>query len=190
MAEHFAGMLAQEGPVRGLIGPREVERLWERHLLNCAALAEEVPRGIHLADVGSGAGLPGLVIALARPDLRVTLIEPMLRRVTWLDEVIEALDLAPRVRVVRGRADALHGRQAFEAVTARAVAALPLLLEWCLPLVAEGGALLAMKGSRAEEEVADAASLLAERELAASVVEVGRGCLLDPTYVVRVVARA
>ena len=123
LAERFVAMLAEQGPERGLIGPREVERLWERHLLNCALMVDAIdPEATTLADVGSGAGLPGVVIAIARPDLSVTLIETMQRRATWLEEVDAELGLG--LEVLRVRAEDLHGQRSFDVVTARAVAAL------------------------------------------------------------------
>ena len=155
LAEAYAGWLADAGTVRGLIGPREVPRLWERHLLNCAVLADAIPEGSVVCDLGSGAGLPGLVLAIARPDLRVTLVEPLLRRTTFLDEVVADLGLGS-VEVLRGRAEDLHGERTFDVVTSRAVAPLERLLAWSMPLVAPDGALVAMKGSSigAEIEVA------------------------------------
>ncbi len=135
LAERYAELLATEGVVRGLIGPREAPRLWERHLLNCAVLAELLPEGATVCDIGSGAGLPGLVVAIARPDLRVTLVEPLLRRTTFLDEVVDELGLAGSVEVVRGRAEELHGARTFDVVTSRAVAPLERLLAWSMPLV-------------------------------------------------------
>ena len=159
LAERYAELLATAGTLRGLIGPREVERLWERHLLNSAALAEVLPRDATVADIGSGAGLPGLVLAIARPDLRITLIEPLLRRTTFLSEVVEELGL-DNVEVVRGRAEALHGQRRFDVVTSRAVAPLPRLLEWSMPLVAPHGALVAMKGSSVDQEIEDASGVL------------------------------
>jgi 16S rRNA (guanine527-N7)-methyltransferase len=152
LLERYAALLATQGVVKGLIGPREVPRLWDRHLLNCALLAPLVPEGATLADLGSGAGLPGLVLAIARPDLRVTLVEPMARRVAFLDEAIAELGLA-QVAVVRGRAEQWTDPDRFEVVTARALASLPKLLGWAMPLVAERGVLLAMKGSSAHDEV-------------------------------------
>lgn len=152
LAEHFAQLLATDGTTRGLIGPREVPRLWERHLLNCAVVTDLVPEGVSVCDVGSGAGLPGVVMAIRRNDLRVALVEPLLRRTSFLDEVVGALGL-DGVEVVRARADALHGRRTFEVVTARAVAPMERLVGWCLPLVGTGGKFLAMKGSGAAEEV-------------------------------------
>ncbi len=159
LVERYTELLATEGVVRGLIGPREVPRLWERHVVNCALLGTALPRDASVADIGSGAGLPGLVVALARPDVRVTLVEPLLRRTVFLEEVVDALGLDNAV-VRRDRADALHGHDTFDVVTARAVAPLDRLLGWCMPLVAPHGSLLAMKGDSAEEEVAAAAAVL------------------------------
>lgn len=156
----FASMLAVDGVTRGLIGPREVPRLWSRHLLNSAAVAAFLPHSGTVVDVGSGAGLPGVVLAALRPDLDVVLVEPMERRVVWLRHVVETLEL-PRVEVVRGRAEDLVGRWAADVVTARAVAPLDRLVPWTLPLLRTGGVLLAMKGSRAVEEVAAAQAAIA-----------------------------
>lgn len=182
----FADLLAAEGVLRGLIGPREVPRLWERHLLNSAALEAFVPTTGTVIDVGSGAGLPGVVLACLRPDQRVVLVEPMERRVAWLREVATTLGLTS-VEVHRGRAEELHGSLTAGTVTARAVAPLDRLVRWCLPLVEPGGSLLALKGSRAAEEVPSA-----EREISrlggapaeVLVAEVGAG--LAATTVVRV----
>jgi 16S rRNA (guanine527-N7)-methyltransferase len=155
----FADILATRGVERGLIGPREVPRLWSRHLVNCAVVAqeatEEIPAGCSVADVGSGAGLPGLVWSLVRPDLRVTLIEPLLRRATFLSEAVTELALDGRVEVLRARAEDV-APQTFDVVTARAVARLPQLLTWTLPLARVGGVVLALKGSSAVLEVAEA----------------------------------
>ncbi|WP_223199491.1 16S rRNA (guanine(527)-N(7))-methyltransferase RsmG [Solihabitans fulvus] len=150
----FAGLLAEHGVPRGLIGPREVERLWDRHLLNSAVIAEVLPQGCRVVDVGSGAGLPGIPLAIARPDLELTLLEPMARRVTWLNEVITELGLA--VTVVRGRAEEVAVRKQLggcDVVTARAVAPLERLAAWCLPLLRPGGQLIALKGASAAEEL-------------------------------------
>lgn len=185
-AERYAALLADAGVTRGLIGPREVPRLWQRHLLNCALLGDAVPEGCTVADVGSGAGLPGVVLALLRPDLRVTLVEPLLRRTAFLEEVVAELGLSG-VEVVRARAEDLHGQRRFGIVTARAVAPLERLGRWCLPLVEPGGALVAMKGRSAEEEVAAARSAL--RRLGAtsvSVHELTAEGVETPTTVVRV----
>jgi 16S rRNA (guanine527-N7)-methyltransferase len=161
LAVRYADHLAHAGVERGLIGPREVDRLWARHLLNSAAIAAWVPQGVPIADVGSGAGLPGIPLALARPDLHLTLIEPLLRRATFLSEVVADLGLADQVEVVRARAEELHGRRRFPWVTARAVAPLDRLAGWCLPLLDPHGTLLALKGESAADEVAATADALA-----------------------------
>ncbi|UUZ61095.1 16S rRNA (guanine(527)-N(7))-methyltransferase RsmG [Nocardioides sp. B-3] len=152
LAEAYAAMLATDGVVRGLIGPREAPRLWDRHLLNCAVLGEAIPRDVSVCDIGSGAGLPGPVLAIARPDLRITLVEPLLRRTTFLEEVVDRLGL-DRVTVLRGRAEQVRERHSFDVVTSRAVAPLERLLQWSMPLVAPQGALVAMKGSSVEAEI-------------------------------------
>lgn len=144
-AVHYAGLLATTGVTHGLIGPREVLRLWDRHILNCALVEEYIPTGSRVIDVGSGAGLPGLALAIARPDLDVLLVEPMLRRTTWLAAAITDLGLS-NARVHRGRAESLWGVESSPVVTARAVARLDELAAWCLPLVQPGGILLALKG--------------------------------------------
>jgi 16S rRNA (guanine527-N7)-methyltransferase len=188
LAEQYAERLADDGVVRGLIGPREVPRLWERHLLNCAVLAELVPTGATVADIGSGAGLPGLVLALARPDLSVTLVEPLLRRTTFLDETVRELGLES-VEVLRARAEELHGSRTFDVVTSRAVAPLDRLLAWSMPLARTGGVVLAMKGSSAAQEIRDAAATL--RRLGAgqpTLHTCGRDVVDPPTTVVRVEA--
>ncbi len=169
LLERYAGLLATEGVTRGLIGPREVPRLWDRHLLNCGLLAPLIPDGATVADLGSGAGLPGVVLAIARPDLTVTLVEPMARRVGFLDEVRAELELS-NVEVVRARAEQWPESGRFDVVTARALAALPKLLAWCLPLVAEHGELLAMKGSSAQDEIVAAAEELRRWRARAEVV--------------------
>ena len=142
-----------EGELRGLVGPRELPRLWTRHLANSAAVVDFLPRRGAVADVGSGAGFPGVVIALLRPDLEVTLIEPMERRIDWLTDVVAELDLANAV-VRRARAQEVRDR--FDAVTARAVAGLPRLVRITAPLLRPGGRLLALKGARAQDEVDEA----------------------------------
>jgi 16S rRNA (guanine527-N7)-methyltransferase len=155
MVVRYAEALADAGVVRGLIGPREVPRLWDRHLLNCAVLTELLSPGERVADVGSGAGLPGLVLAIVRPDLELVLLEPLLRRTVFLTEVVEALALA-NVTVRRARAqDCPDLRGAFDVVTARAVAPLAKLLDWSVPLLRHDGRLLALKGEGAAAEVAE-----------------------------------
>lgn len=159
LAERYAQALRTDGVVRGLIGPREAPRIWDRHLLNCVLMAPELPEGATVADIGSGAGLPGLVLAVARPDIRITLIEPLLRRTTFLEEVVADLGLG-NVVVARGRAEMFHGKQTFDVVTARAVSGLAQLLDWCMPLVAADGVLAVMKGSSADAEVTEAEARL------------------------------
>ena len=147
--ERYAELLATWGIERGLIGPREADRIWERHIANCIPVSTLIPEGVTVADIGSGAGLPGLVIALARPDLRVTLIEPLQRRVDFLNEVIRELDIP--VTVIRGKAESV--KSAFAIVTARAVKPLPVLLPMVWQLIASKGALLAIKGESAQAEI-------------------------------------
>ncbi len=186
LAVRYADLLATEGTLRGLIGPREVPRLWERHLLNCAVLADAIPEGATVCDVGSGAGLPGVVLAIRRPDLTVTLVEPLLRRTTFLEEVVDGLGLT-NVEVLRARADALHGARTFAVVTSRAVAPLGRLLEWSMPLVAADGILLAMKGSSAGSEIEAAQSVLTALGCATpEVVELKESEDSSPTSAVRV----
>jgi 16S rRNA (guanine527-N7)-methyltransferase len=169
LAERYVELLATAGVERGLIGPREAPRLWDRHVLNCLAIAAAVPIGARVADLGSGAGLPGLVLAIGRPDLGMTLVEPLQRRVLFLEEAVAELGL-DRVRTVRARAEELHGTEQFDVVTARALAPLGRLLGWAMPLVAPDGALVAMKGSSAADEIAAAEGVL--RRLNCSAPEV------------------
>jgi 16S rRNA (guanine527-N7)-methyltransferase len=154
-AQRFADLLAAAGVERGLIGPREVDRLWDRHLLNSAVVGERIPEKATVVDLGSGAGLPGIPLLLARPDLNITLLEPMARRVTWLEEVIDALSLS--ATVVRGRAEDPGIKQRLtgaDVVTARAVAPLDRLWRWSAPLLRPGGRLVALKGESADVEIA------------------------------------
>ena len=155
----YVELLATDGVLRGLMGPREVPRLWDRHLLNCAALEPLLPAQVSVADIGSGAGLPGLVLAILRPDLQVVLVEPLLRRTRFLVEVVRELELGGRVTVLRSRVEEVPPRT-FDVVTARALAPLTRLLPWCLPLLGPQGELLALKGSRAADEVDAAAVVL------------------------------
>lgn len=186
LAERYTELLATEGVTRGLIGPREAARLWERHVLNSAVLAEAISHGSTVCDIGTGAGLPGLVVAIARPDISMTLVEPLLRRTTFLDEVVAELGLG-HVSVVRGRAEDLHGQHTFDVVTARAVAPLERLLGWSMPLVAPTGSLVAMKGRSVRDEIANAASVLTTWRCAEpEVLELGRGVVDPQTIVVRV----
>ena len=146
----FATLLKTTGIEHGLIGPKEGDRIWERHIANCIPITTIIPKGVRLADIGSGAGLPGVVIALARPDLKVTLIEPLQRRVDFLNQVIAELQLP--IKVVRGRAEAV--KMQFEVVTARAVAPLEKLIQISWHMIPKGGRLLAIKGESAAEELA------------------------------------
>lgn len=165
LAEAYVARLATDGVTRGLVGPREVPRLWDRHVLNCACLAAVVAPSASLADLGAGAGLPGLVLAIARPDLEVTLVEPLLRRTVFLNEVVTELGLT-NVVIHRGRAESLHGLATFDVVTSRALAPLDRLLTWSMPLVAQDGAVLAMKGASVPDEIAQAAVILASFDCA------------------------
>jgi 16S rRNA (guanine527-N7)-methyltransferase len=186
LAERYTELLATEGVLRGLIGPREAPRLWERHVLNSAVLGEAVPDSASVCDIGTGAGLPGLVVAIARPDLAVTLVEPLLRRTTFLDEVVAELGL-DHVTVVRGRAEDLHGAATFDVVTSRAVAPLERLVGWSMPLVAPAGATIAMKGRSIHDEITEARSFLTTWRCGEpEVSEVGVGLVDPPTTVVRV----
>lgn len=187
LAERYVAHLASSGIVRGLIGPREVPRLWSRHVLNCAVVEELVPQDARVADVGSGAGLPGLCLALARPDLRLTLIEPLERRVQWLDEVVADLGLT-NVRVLRARAEQAKDEVGeVDVVTARAVSALVGLLDITLPLLRGTGELLALKGRSAEQEIEKAQKKLARHGARSTeVLTVGDDLLAEPTTVVRV----
>lgn len=188
VAERYTAFLAGSGVERGLIGPREVERLWDRHVLNCAVLAELIPASAEVIDVGSGAGLPGVVLAIVRPDLSVTLVEPLLRRTVFLQECVDLLAL-PNVTVRRARAEQIVGEYSADIVTARAVAPLERLAGWALPLLRPQGELLALKGERAAAELEEAQPVLKEFKVrTAEVVHVGRGKVDPPTTVVRAVA--
>jgi 16S rRNA (guanine527-N7)-methyltransferase len=190
---HYAGWLAGPGTVRGLLGPREVSRLWDRHLLNSAAVAELVPAEARLVDIGTGAGLPGLAIACVRPDLKVDLVESLLRRTDFLTEVVTALKLTDRVRVIRGRAEDIAVRDTVgsaQFVTARAVAPLDRLVRWSFPLLRPGGSLLAVKGASAEDEVTEHQQFLTRmRAEVMGVIECGTGLVDPPTRVVQLVRR-
>jgi 16S rRNA (guanine527-N7)-methyltransferase len=182
----YADLLATEGVRRGLIGPREVDRLWERHLLNCAVVEALIPSGAIVVDVGSGAGLPGIPLALARPDLAVLLVEPLERRVRFLRECVTALGLAVQVR--RARAEELPGSVRGDAVVARAVGPLARLLPVTVPLAAPGGHVLAIKGQRAEEELAGARPMLRRLGVSSAHIHtVGADVVYPPTRVVVVV---
>ena len=182
-ASRYVDILATRGIEWGLIGPREGDRLWDRHVLNSVALAELLPSGATVADVGSGAGLPGLPLALLRSDLRVALVEPLLRRATFLTEAVEELDLGGRVSVVRSRAEDHHAR--YDAVVSRALAPLPRLVGWCDPLREPGGQILALKGRSAADELAEAGRDLQRRGLVGEVLSVRAHPSVEPTSVIR-----
>lgn len=188
LAVRYAQLLVTDGIEHGLVGPREADRIWDRHLLNCAVVAELIPESARVVDVGSGAGLPGLVLACARADLRLQLVEPLERRVRFLDHAVGLLGLASQVEVIRGRADdrlVLKRSAGAEFVTSRAVAPLDRLARWCRPLLAPGGRLLAMKGERAAVEIEAHRSELARIGLPVQELALcGRGALDDPARVV------
>ncbi|NLV78199.1 MAG: 16S rRNA (guanine(527)-N(7))-methyltransferase RsmG [Rhodococcus sp.] len=192
LAERYHRSLSTDGVERGLIGPREVPRLWERHILNCAVLGELIESGESVVDVGSGAGLPGIPLAIARPDVRVTLVEPLLRRSIYLAEFVESSGL-DNVLVVRGRAEqpgVIQEAGGADVVTSRAVAPLAKLVKWSLPLIHEGGRMLALKGSSAAEEIErDRAELTRLGVGDLEVLECGADLLEVPTIVVKAVRK-
>ncbi len=180
----YVDILVSRGVDWGLIGPREIGRLWERHILNSIALESLIPEGCRVADVGSGAGLPGIPLAILRPDLEMTLIEPMLRRSNFLTEALDELGLDDRVTVVRGRAEDadLH----VDVVVSRAVAKLATLINWTADLIVESGSLLALKGKSADDEVVKAKKELSKRRLSAEVLLIRADPAADVTRAVRV----
>lgn len=186
IARRYATLLASAGVERGLLGPREIDRIWDRHILNSAAAAELLGAGERVIDIGSGAGLPGIPLAIARPDLEVALLEPLLRRSEFLDEVVNELGLA--VEVVRGRAEEPEVRRRFgerDAAVSRAVAALDKLTRWSMPLLRPGGRMLAIKGERASEEVEQFRRVMAASGAAdVRVVTCGATYLRPPATVV------
>lgn len=186
LAQRYRTALATIGVERGLIGPREVPRLWDRHLMNCAVIGELIGMGSSVVDIGSGAGLPGIPLAIARPDLRITLVEPLLRRTKFLAEFIEAAGLD--IAVIRGRAEqpgVIHEAGGADVVTSRAVAPLAKLAQWSIPLIHEHGKMLALKGSSAADEVSrDRASLTRVGAGKLEIIECGSNFLSIPTTVV------
>lgn len=186
-ARQYHSWLAEHATVRGLIGPRETPRLWDRHILNSAVVGEAIGKNCSVADIGSGAGLPGIPLALARPDIHVTLVEPLLRRTTFLEEVVADLDLN-NATVLRGRAEDKDVRQELglvDVVTSRAVAPLGKLTKWSLPLVRSGGVMVALKGESAVEEIErDSKDIVKAKGVNPRMVEVGSSILETPTYVV------
>lgn len=188
LARAYTAALGVEGEHRGLIGPLEAARLWSRHVLNCGVVADLFSGRV--ADIGSGAGLPGLVLAIARPDVEFTLIEPMERRVAWLQEQTDSLGLS-NVTVFRGRGEEWTEGAVFDSVTARAVSALRTLLPWTAPLVRDGGELLLLKGAAADAEIEAAAKQLRKYRVTNARVEiVGASLLEEPTRVLRADVRA
>jgi 16S rRNA (guanine527-N7)-methyltransferase len=183
LARQYAQKLANDSDELGLLGPRELDKIWSRHILNSAVVAELVRPGELVADVGSGAGLPGIPMAIASPDTDFVLIEPMDRRASWLQEVVDELDLQ-NVEVVRARAEEVEGGQ-FDVVTARAVAALEKLLRLCVPLLRPGGRVIALKGSKAPEEILEAKKLQKRLKIESfEIVVCGEKFLAEPTSVV------
>jgi 16S rRNA (guanine527-N7)-methyltransferase len=185
-ARMFFDLLVRDGDLLGLVGPRELPKLWSRHILNSAVVAELVEDGQLVGDVGSGAGFPGIPMAIMRPNVRFVLIEPMERRSSWLaDVVVPELGLQ-NVKVLRGRAEEAPLRN-YDVVTARAVSALPKLLRMLAPLAVKGGQILALKGSKAQQEIDDSLPLVKKLKLDSfEIVTVGENFLADPTTVVRV----
>ncbi len=182
-ARRYFELLVRDGDLLGLLGPREMPKLWTRHILNSAVVAELVSPATTVADVGSGAGLPGIPMALAQPQAQFTLIEPMERRSDWLKSVVLELQLE-NVRVLRARAEEVA--EVFDVVTARAVSALPNLLKMCVPLTKHGGEIIALKGSKAADEIADSKKLQKKLSIESfEIVRVGGEFLADPTLVVR-----
>lgn len=180
-AARFVEILADTGVTHGLIGPREVPRLWERHVLNCAVIEDSFPEGAKLIDVGSGAGLPGVALAIARPDLDIHLVEPMQRRTDWLTTTVTELELS-NVTVHRGRAEEFIGALAAPFVTARAVARIAKLARWCVPLLDGRGTVIAMKGRSAQEELdADRRELNKLGLVADAITSHGSTVLDEPT---------
>lgn len=186
LARRYADLLVGPGVERGLVGPREVERIWERHILNSGVIEELLTEGERIVDIGSGAGLPGLPLAIARPDLAVTLVEPMLRRVEFLETAVAELGLP--VTVVRGRAEesaVLDRVGGADAIASRAVASLEKLARWSLPLLRPGGRMLALKGERADAELDEAGAVMSRLGVeSAQVVRCGVGRVSPPTTVV------
>ena len=185
-AGQYFDLLVRDGDLLGLIGPREMPKLWSRHILNSAVVADLVEDGQVVADVGSGAGFPGIPMAILRPKVKFVLIEPMERRANWLADVVVPTLGLENVKVLRGRAEEAPLRN-YDVTTARAVSALPKLLRMLVPLTATGGQVLAMKGSKAQDEIEESKSLAKKLKLESfEIVTVGENLLVDPTTVVRV----
>ena len=179
--DQFAQILIEDGVKLGLLGPREVDRIWDRHILNCAAISELITDGQSIIDIGSGAGLPGLVLAILNPQSKVTLIEPMQRRCDFLTNTVKKLDLK-NVSILKDRAESVNTHA--QVVTSRAVAPLVKLLNWSLPLVVKNGKVLAIKGEKAKEELVEAQNSIKElKNMAATIKTCGRALDLNVTVV-------
>jgi len=184
LARLYFNALVRDSDELGLLGPREMPRLWTRHILNSAVVSELLVGGEAVADVGSGAGLPGIPLAIVRPDVNFTLIEPMERRAVWLQKIVDDLKLS-NVEVIRARAEDVHGRR-FDIVTARALSAMPKLLRLTVPLTKSGGKILALKGGKAAEEIQDARPLMKKLGIASfELLTTGVTLLAEPTSVVQ-----
>jgi 16S rRNA (guanine527-N7)-methyltransferase len=182
-ARDYATNLVLDADLLGLLGPREMPKLWTRHILNSAVVSELLLAGSKVADVGSGAGLPGIPMAIARPDVKFVLIEPMERRASWLEKQVEELELK-NVKVRRARAEEIEAHT-FDVVTARAVSALPKLLRLTVPLLKPGGAVLALKGSKAQDEITESLSLQKKLKIKSfDILYTGEAYLAEPTLVV------
>jgi 16S rRNA (guanine527-N7)-methyltransferase len=186
MAEKYAELLVRDGDLLGLIGPRELPKLWSRHILNSAVVGELVQTGQMVADVGSGAGFPGIPMAIKCPEVGFTLIEPMERRATWLAETVVPTLGLDNVRVLRARAEEAVA-EVYDVVTARAVSALPQLIKMLVPLTRHGGEILALKGSKAQDEIVASKNLVKKFKIKDfEIVTAGADLLTDPTTVVRI----
>ncbi|CAB4566674.1 MAG: 16S rRNA (guanine(527)-N(7))-methyltransferase RsmG [Actinobacteria bacterium] len=182
--QQFHDLLAVEGPIRGLIGPKEVEKLWDRHIGNSLVLESLLPEGCSLIDIGTGAGLPGIPIAIVRPDLEIHLVEPMQRRIEFLELAVAKLGLS-NTQIHRARAEQLHGQLVADLVTARAVASVKELIEWCEPLLNSHGRLVLLKGEKAEIELKEAKPTMHRHGLVLDdIVLLGEDLLIEPTRAV------
>jgi 16S rRNA (guanine527-N7)-methyltransferase len=188
LAQRYAGLLVGPGTEQGLIGPREAARLWDRHLMNCAAVAELVPHPCSVIDLGSGAGLPGVVLAMLLPDSDIVLLEPMARRAAFLQECVRVLGLG-NVAVRCARAEDMTGQLEVDVVTARAVAPMKRLAGLALGLVRPGGVVLAIKGAGAAQDLAEAGPVLSRLDVrGVEVLQAGRGKVSPPLTVIRLTA--
>jgi 16S rRNA (guanine527-N7)-methyltransferase len=182
--QQFHDLLAVEGPIRGLLGPKEVEKLWDRHIGNSLVLESLLPEGCSLIDIGTGAGLPGIPIAIARPDLEIHLVEPMQRRIEFLELAVAKLGLS-NTQIHRARAEQLHGQLVADLVTARAVASVKDLIQWCEPLLNSHGRLVLLKGEKAEIELKEAKPTMHKHGLVLDdIVLLGQDLLIEPTRAV------